>query len=98
MLELDYNFLKKFCDAEKNDELEMGTDSPYLALSEENLEDFILTEKRDEWIAIRSGDCTDTFTTNATGNFFPRMCCNTHNKHNKRKPGLFREEVNCTEM
>ena len=33
MLELYYNFFKKFCDTEKNEELEMDTDSLYLALS-----------------------------------------------------------------
>ena len=41
MLELYYNFFKKFCDTEKYEELEMDTDSLYLALSEENLEDII---------------------------------------------------------
>ena len=35
MLELYYNFFKKFCDTDKYEELEMDTDSPYLALSEE---------------------------------------------------------------
>ena len=35
MLELYYNFLKKFCDTEKYEELEMDTDSLYLALSED---------------------------------------------------------------
>ena len=44
----------------------------YLALSEANLEDFILPEKRNEWETKRSRDCTDSFTANATGNFFPR--------------------------
>ena len=54
MLELCYNFSEKFCDTEKYEELEMDTDSLYLALSEENLEDIILPEKRNEWEAIRS--------------------------------------------
>ena len=36
MLELYYNFLKKFCDTEKYGELEMDTDFLYPALSEEN--------------------------------------------------------------
>ena len=48
MLELYYNFFKRFCDTEKYEELEMDTDSLYLALSEENLEDIILPEKRNE--------------------------------------------------
>ena len=58
-LELYYNFLKKFCDSENYEELEMDTDSLYLALSEENLEDIILPEKRNEWETICSRDCTD---------------------------------------
>ena len=45
MLELYYKFFKKFCDTDKYEELEMDTDSLYLALSEENLEDVILPEK-----------------------------------------------------
>ena len=35
MLELHYNFFKKFCDADKYEEFEMDTDSLYLALSKE---------------------------------------------------------------
>ena len=49
MLELYYNFFKKFCDFDKYEELEMDTDSLYLALSEENLEHAILPEKRADW-------------------------------------------------
>ena len=55
-LELYYNFLKNFCDADKYEELEMDTDSLYLAFSEENLEDVILPEKRAEWDQLRSKD------------------------------------------
>ena len=96
MLELYYNFFKKFCNTEKYDELEMVTDSLYLALSEENLEILFLPEKRNEWEAMR--DCTDSFTVNATGNFFPRKCCTAHKKHDKSEPGLFKEEFRCSEM
>ena len=76
----------------------MDTDSLCLALSEENLEDNILPEKRNEWEAIRSLDCTDCFTANATGNFFPRTCCIAHKKHHKIEPGLFKEEFRCSEV
>ena len=99
MSELYYHFFKKFCDADKFEELGMDTDSLYLALSEENLEAVNLPGKRDEWNAMRSGDCTHTFTVNATENFFPGMCCKTHKKHYKWEPGLFfKEEFRCTEM
>ena len=30
--------------------------------------------------------------------FFPRTCCSIHIKHDKREPGLIREEFRCTEM
>ena len=93
MLELYYNFFKKFCDTEKYEELKLDTDSLYLALSEENLEDVILPEKRKEWEAIRSRDCTDSFTANALGYFFPRTCCSAHRKHDKREPGLFEKKI-----
>ena len=47
----------------------MDTDCLYLALSEENLEVVILPKKRAEWDQLRSRDCTDDFTANATDNF-----------------------------
>ena len=98
MLELYYNFFKKFCDTDKYEELDMDTDSLYLALSEEILEDVILPEERAEWDQLRSKDYTDDFTANATDNFSPRTCCNVHKKHDKREPGLFKEEFRCAEM
>ena len=76
----------------------MDTNSLYLALSEENLEDIILPEKRNEWEAIRSRDCTDIFISDAMGIFFPRTCCSAHKKHHKREPGLFKEKFRCSEM
>ena len=98
MLELYYNFFKKFCETDKYEKLEMDTDSLYLALSDENLEDVILPEKRVEWDQLRSKDCTNDFTANATDTFFSRTCCNVHKKHDKREPGLFKEEFRCEEM
>ena len=98
MLECFYKFFKKFCDTEKYEELEMDTDSLYLALSEENLEDTLRPEKTNEWEAILSRDCSDSFTANATDNFFPRTCCSAHKKHDKRERGLFKEEFRCSEM
>ena len=73
MLELYYNFFKKFCDTDKYEELELDTDSLYLALSEENLKDVVLPKKRYEWDQLRSKDCTDNFTANATANFSPEV-------------------------
>ena len=73
MLELYYNFFKKFCDTDKYEELAMDTDSLYLALSEEIFEDVILPEKGAEWDQLPSKDCIDNFTANASDNFFPEL-------------------------
>ena len=48
MLELYYNFLTRFCDVNKFEEFEMHTESLYLALAENELEDCIKPEMRAE--------------------------------------------------
>ena len=47
MLELYYNFFTGFCDVNKFEQLEMDTDSLYLALAEKELEDCIRPEMRE---------------------------------------------------
>ena len=47
---------------------------------------------------MRTEDCKDDFTANATTNFLPRTCFTEHKEHDKREPGLFKEEFRCTEM
>ena len=46
MLELYYNFFDKFCDIDTFEELEMDTDSLYLALAHDNLYDCIRPSKK----------------------------------------------------
>ena len=76
----------------------MNTDSLYIALSGEKWEDVFLPEKRSERDQLRSKDWTENFTADATDSFFHGTCCNAHKKHDKRKPGLFKEEFDCAEM
>ena len=76
----------------------MDTDSLYLALAEKELEDCIRLEMRAEWRKLRSNDCVDNFTADAVANSFPRTCCVKHKQHDKREPGLFKEEFRCTEI
>ena len=76
----------------------MDTKSLYLALSDENLENVILPKKQAEWDQLSSKDCTDNFTAKATDVFFRRTCCTAHKKHDKRDPGLFKEEFRCGEL
>ena len=90
-LELYYNFFTKFCDLHKLEELEMDTDSLYLALGENEQEDCIRPEMEAEWEHLRLRDCSDRFTADAVANFCPRRCSDKHKKHDKREHGLFKE-------
>ena len=77
MLELYYNFFDKFCDINKCQELEMDTDSLYLALAEENSYVSIQPDNRTSWEKMRESDSTDSFKANENSNFFPRTCFST---------------------
>ena len=59
MLERYYNFLDRFCDMDKFEDLKMDTDSLYLALAHENLFDCIRPAKKQEWEVVRQQDCND---------------------------------------
>ena len=66
--------------------------------SEKELYDCIREESKADWGLLRLEDCKDDFTANATTNFFPKTCCTKHMKHDKREPGLVKEEFRFTEM
>ena len=68
MLELYYNFFDRFCDVDKFEELEMDTDSLYLAVAHENLYDCIRPAKKQEWETLREKDCDDSFRADASHN------------------------------
>ena len=97
-LELYYNYFTRFCDVNKFEELEMDTDSLYLAPAEKDLDDCIRPEMRAEWQRLRSNDCVHSFTSEAVANFFLKTRCVKHKRHDRREPGLFKEEFRCTEM
>ena len=98
MLELYYNFLTRFCGVSNFEELEMDTDTLYLALAEKELEDCLRPEIRAEWQRLRSNDYVDSLTADAVANFFPRTCCVKHKQQDRREPSIFKEEFRCTEM
>ena len=87
----------KFCQVNKFEVLERDTDSLNLAFAKKELEECIRLEMKAEWEQLRSKDCTDSFTADAVENF-PPLCCDKHRKHDKREPGLFKEEFRCSEM
>ena len=65
MFELCYNFFDSLCDVNKFKELEMDTDSLYLALAHEYLYDCIRPAKKQEWEALRQQDSNDSFQADA---------------------------------
>ena len=71
MLDLDYYFFTKFCDVNNFEEMEMDTDSLYLAQAEKELEGCIRPEMKAEREHLRPNDCTDSFTADAIASFRP---------------------------
>ena len=67
----DYDFFTKFFVVKKFEELEMDTDSLYLAFAEKELDDCIRPEMRVEWQRLPSSDCVYSFTADAIANFLP---------------------------
>ncbi len=98
MIEFYYNFFAKFCDPNLFEEIEMDTDSLYLALGKKSIYECIRPEMRQIWNLYREDDCFDYFRADPHSNFFPRECCSEHKKHDRRTPGLFKEEFRCTKM
>ena len=90
-------FFHKICEVNKFEELQMDIDSLYLALAKEKLKYCIRRGIKAEWERMLSKGCTDSFTALAVADFFPRKCCYKNKKHDKGQPGLFKEEVRCTE-
>ena len=85
MLELYYKLFKIFCGVDENEDKEKATESPHFVLSEDNLDDVFLQEKRDKGNAMRSRTCTDTFTAKATVSFFPILLCNRQKNYTIKK-------------
>ena len=75
----------------------MDRDSRYLAFAEKEVEDCLRPEMRAEWQKLRSIGFVDSFTADAAAIFLLRKCCVKHKQHDKREPGLFKEEFRCTE-
>ena len=65
-LELYCKFFGKYWDVTKFEELELITESLYLALSEHDLYDYVRPALKKEWNSLRSGDSANEFSANST--------------------------------
>ena len=97
LLDLYFKFQTKFCDVNKFEELEKDTNSLYLARAGKDFENCIRPDMKAEWRRVLSRDCNEHFTAD-TVRFFTQLCCDKHEKRDKREPGFFKEEFRCAEM
>ncbi|XP_071797162.1 uncharacterized protein [Asterias amurensis] len=79
MLEFYYDFLLKFIDPSDFQMCEMDTDSAYLAISGENLDDVIKPDMKQQYLEEKH-------------QWFPREDTAEHRSYDKRTPGLFKVE------
>ena len=87
ILELSYNFYTKIFGVNKLEEMKMDTILLYLALAEKEIEDCIRLEMKTATERLRLKDCSASFTCDAAGKFFPRICSDKHKK-NKTKESM----------
>ena len=69
MLELCYKFFQKFRDFNSFEEKEKDTDSLYLAVAFDLLEDCIKPDMREVWNNTRMNDCSNTFAADSSNKF-----------------------------
>ena len=112
MLEFYYDCLDFFLDREDFQLVEIDTDSQYLALSQaidkhkmdrndlsyHPLMSMVKPELLARFKFMLYGYCYDDWEPNDRVHFFPRQCCESHNKLDQKRPGLFKTEVWGTEI
>ena len=102
MLKFYYDFIDKYLDWKNFQYIEMDTDSAYIALAGQNLEDLVKPELKkkffEEWnnwlpaeaCATHQKEFVDT---KMAGNEWqPKSCCVKQKKLDRRTPGLFKVE------
>lgn len=91
MLSFYYDCLDKWCLRKDFEMCEMDTDSAYFAISRPRFEDIILPEFLPEYLKQTEESC-HLEDLDPDKCWFPRACCRQHIAHDKRTPGLFKEE------
>ena len=97
LLKFYYEFLLKFVGRENFEYLETDTDSSYVALAGENLEECILPEMKAQFDTALNDHCKDDYKL-TQDSWFPRSCCTRHNKYDARTPGIMKIEWKGSKM
>lgn len=94
MLEFYYDCLDFYVHREDFCYVTMDTDSAYLALSSESLMEVLKKEKREQFIQEIYHRCSDE----KNPKWLIRECCVKHRTHDKRLPGIMKEEAEGEEI
>jgi hypothetical protein len=89
-----YDFIDKFVERSLFEYCEMDTDSAYMALGDPDFLSVVRPEMRARYLHGLQGYCQLGMEIEADckNHWFPRTCCQTHAKFDKRTPGLFKIE------
>jgi hypothetical protein len=99
MLQFYYDFMDKFVHRKFFEYCEMDTDSAYMALASDNLEEIIKEEMKEKYHHGLVGFCSDNHpSADDEFHWFPRKCCSHHSIYDKRTPGLFKVEFEGDEI
>ena len=100
MLEFYYDFLMVYVDKSDFELGEMDTDSSYMEISGQTLDDVIKPSKKAQYLQTLEGNCSDfvQFKPDNKTNFLPHRCCAKHNMFDQKTPGLFKKEYEGHEM
>ena len=83
MLQFRYDCLGTICKDRSYEYLEMDTDSAYMALNADTLDELVIPTKKSEHQRKKMGQCRDFKYTSEYG-FFPRECCEKHITYDKK--------------
>ena len=102
MLQFYYDFIDKYLDWQQYEYIEMDTDSAYIALAGQSLEDLVKPELKkqffEEWNSWLPAEACATHQEEfvqvkmRAGVWEPKECCIKQKKFDRRTPGLFKVE------
>ena len=97
--EFYYDFMDVYVSRADFEYCEMDTDSAYMALSADFLENIIIPRMKDQFDTGLIGFCkSENIRADNSLHWFPRSCCEKHSKFDTRTPGLFKLEFKGIEI
>ena len=100
MLEFKYNFLGSVMRPRSFRAIEMDTDSWYMAITGQTLEECFTEEARERYHVWKAESCSMglDYKPDKILGFLPRQCCSQHSKYDSRTPGLLKVDFVDGEM